>query len=168
MPIYEFYCPKCDTIFSFLSRSSANNSRIPSCPSCHTDSLEKLVSLFSTVTGKSGTDENSSANADFPIDEGKMMSAMESLASEAGKINEDDPRDAARLMRKLSNMTGLRYQDKIEDAISRMESGEDPEAIEKEMGDSMENDEMPFVLDGKKNKAGLKSIPRRDDRLYEM
>jgi putative FmdB family regulatory protein len=168
MPIYEFYCSDCNTIYSFLSRSSESGKKIPDCPSCLKSTLKKQVSLFAAVTGKSGNEESEGSGSDFPVDEGKMMSAMESLASEAGSMNEDDPRAAARLMRKLSDMTGLRYQDKIEDAITRMESGEDPESIEQQMGDSMDGDEMPFVLDSKKTKAARKSVPRRDEKLYDM
>ena len=43
----------------------------------------------------------------LPIDEGAMEKAMQMISSEAGRINEDDPRQAANLMRKLSEMTGI-------------------------------------------------------------
>jgi putative FmdB family regulatory protein len=165
MPIYEFFCPDCNTIYSFLSRSVKTNI-VPLCPFCRKSTLQKQVSLFSAVTGKS--EHVGEDSGELPIDEGRMMGAMEALAGEAEKINEDDPRQAARLMRKLSDMTGLRYQDKIEDAITRMEGGEDPESIEKEMGDAMDGDEMPFILDNKKGKAASKQRPRRDEMLYEM
>lgn len=122
--------------------------------------------MFAAVTGKpEGTGDEMDK---LPIDESKMMGAMETLAGEAEKMNEEDPRQAAKLMRKLSDMTGLRYQDNIEEAIGRMEAGEDPEAIEQSMGDGMEGDEMPFVLDSKKSKAARTPPPRRDEKLYEM
>ena len=31
MPIYEFYCAKCNTIYNFFSRT-ANTDKIPTCP----------------------------------------------------------------------------------------------------------------------------------------
>ncbi len=43
-----------------------------------------------------------------PIDNAKVEKAMSMLAKEAGNINEDDPRKAANLMRKLSDATGLK------------------------------------------------------------
>ncbi|MBD3392933.1 MAG: zinc ribbon domain-containing protein [Chitinivibrionales bacterium] len=164
MPIYEFYCPKCNTIYSFFSRG-VNTEKTPLCPSCKKDTLRRRVSLFA-VTGKA--EEKGDDLDNLPIDESKMMGAMESLAGEAENLNEDDPRQAAKLMRKLSDMTGLRYQDNIEEALSRMEAGEDPEAIEESMGDALEGDEMPFVLDGKKGSVAKKRPPHRDERLYEM
>ena len=165
MPIYEFYCPECNTIYSFFSRTIATE-KVPSCPICKKQSLQKQVSLFSAVTGGK-KEEGGDPLENLPIDETKMMGAMEKLAGEAEGLNEDDPRSAAKLMRKLSDMTGLKYQDTIEEALSRMEAGEDPDAIEQSMGDALEGDEMPFVLDGKKGKAG-KAPPRRDEKLYEM
>jgi hypothetical protein len=69
-----------------------------------------MVSRFA-VTAKSKNSGDDSGMPDLPIDEAKMERAIESLASEAENINEDDPRQAADLMRKLSNMTGLKLGD---------------------------------------------------------
>lgn len=89
---------------------------------------------------------------------------MQALASEAENINEDDPRQAANLMRKLTDMTGLKLGDKMEDALSRMEAGEDPEAIEQQLGDIDESD--LFKLDSAK--SSRQKRPVRDETLYEM
>jgi putative FmdB family regulatory protein len=164
MPIYEFYCPECHTIFSFLSRT-INTEKKPPCPRCHKEILSRKVSLFAALTGASKQKDDE--GGDLPIDESKMESAMTALASEAESISEDDPRAAARLMRKFSNMAGLKYNDSMEEALSRMESGEDPEAIEQEMGELLEGEDEPFVLPGvAKGAKGV--LPRRDDTLYEM
>jgi hypothetical protein len=103
---------------------------------------------------------------DLPIDESRMEKAMESLAAEAENINEDDPRQAANLMRKLTDMTGLKLGDKMEDALARMEAGEDPDAIEKELGDLDESDLFSLSQDGKG--SGKSRAPLRDETLYEM
>jgi hypothetical protein len=96
---------------------------------------------------------------------------MESLAGEAENISEDDPRQAAQLMRKFSKMTGMEFGPGMETALNRLEAGEDPEQIESDMGDVIENEE-PFVLPGKGEKAGKTrarvSPPRRDSKLYDM
>ena len=102
---------------------------------------------------------------DLPIDEARMERAMESLAAEAENINEDDPRQAANLMRKLTDMTGLKLGDKMEDALSRMEAGEDPEAIEQELGDLDEKALFSVASGGKSVK---KAAPTRDETMYEM
>ena len=40
MPIYDYYCGKCDRSVELLIRGST----IPVCPTCGSDQLEKLVS----------------------------------------------------------------------------------------------------------------------------
>lgn len=164
MPIYEFYCEKCDTIFNFFSKT-VNTTKRPKCPKCKTEKLSRQVSLFS-VTGKAKED---SGMEDLPFDEAKMEKAMRMLAGEADKINEDDPRQAADLMRKLSDMTGLQMGQGMDEALKRMESGEDPEQIEAEMGDILEGED-PFILPEKRGK-GLKTkrkTPSRDGTLYDL
>ena len=155
MPIYEFYCKDCNTIFNFFS----------STVSTKTKTLSRQVSLFA-FTGKAK--ENSDLD-DLPIDESKMEQAMNALAGEADKINEDDPKQAAGLMRKLSDMTGLKLGAGMDEALSRMERGEDPEQIEAEMGDLLEGED-PFELPEKKG-GGVKAkrpAPTRDETLYDL
>jgi putative FmdB family regulatory protein len=164
MPIYEFYCEKCNTIFNFFSKT-VNTTKRPKCPKCKTEKLSRQVSLFS-VTGKAKED---SGMEDLPFDEAKMEKAMRMLAGEADKINEADPRQAADLMRKLSDMTGLQMGQGMDEALKRMESGEDPEQIEAEMGDILEGED-PFILPEKRGK-GLKTkrkTPSRDGTLYDL
>jgi putative FmdB family regulatory protein len=163
MPMYEFYCHSCNTIYTFFSKT-VNTEKTPDCPACKTSTLTRQVSRFS-FTGSSRKDqENDSEFPDLPIDESKMERAMQALASEAENINEDDPRQAANLMRKLTDMTGLKLGDKMEDALSRMEAGEDPEAIEQQLGDIDESD--LFKLDSAK--SSRQKRPVRDETLYEM
>jgi putative FmdB family regulatory protein len=173
MPMYEFFCPDCNTIFTFLSRS-VNTEKKPACPKCGRQDLSRMVSRFA-VTGKAkepgtggdvgGQDENPMAG--LGIDEAKMERAMETLASQAEGMDEDNPKQAADLMRKFSALTGLKLGDKMEDALARIEAGEDPEAIEKEMGDLDEND--LFKLGGAGGNKGMKKkAPSRDETLYEM
>lgn len=102
-----------------------------------------------------------------PIDEAKMEKAMSMLAGEADKINEDDPRQAAMLMRKLSDATGLNLGPGMEEALSRMERGEDPEKIEAEMGDLLEGEE-PFMVGPKAKKGFKRQKPLVDEKLYDL
>lgn len=163
MPIYEFYCNACNTIFSFFSKT-VNTTKVPDCPTCKNRKLERQMSVFS-VTGKASEDTDMD---NLPIDESKMEKAMMALAGDAETINEDDPRQAANLMRKLTDMTGLELGDGMQEALARMERGEDPEKIEAEMGDLLEGED-PFVMAGKKGKTGgSKPAPRKDDTLYDL
>lgn len=117
------------------------------------------------LTGRAKGDEQTD---DPPIDESKMEQAMQMLAGEAERIPEDDPRQAAHLMRKLTRMTGLELGDGMEEALQRMESGEDPEQIEAEMGDILENEE-PFQAAAQKaGRAAKRPEPKRDETLYDL
>lgn len=167
MPIYEFYCPDCHVVLNFLSRS-INTTQRPACPHCHRKQLERQVSLFA-ATGQASEDGGMD---DLPIDEHRMESAMEAMATGAEHMNEDDPREAARLMRTFSDMTGMEFGKGMQEALGRMEAGEDPEKVEADMGDVMEGED-PFVLPGQQ--AGTRDAgrrrrgePRRDKTLYEM
>ena len=117
-------------------------------------------------TGKAKEDNGAD---DLPFDEGKMEQAMNMLASEAESINEDNPREAANLVRKLTDMTGLELGKGMNEALSRMENGEDPEKIEAEMGDLLDGEE-PFLMPGTraKMKKRNKIEPLRDDNLYDL
>jgi putative FmdB family regulatory protein len=165
MPIYEFYCRDCHCIYNFFSKT-VNTEKVPVCPKCENGKpLSRQISMFA-VTGRAseaGEDDN------LPFDESKMEKAMAMLEREAGNINEDDPRQAADLMRKLSDMTGMELGDGMNEALRRMENGEDPDQIEAEMGSLLENED-PFILSGGKGKLGrIRDLkPKKDETLYDL
>jgi putative FmdB family regulatory protein len=162
MPIYEFYCTPCNTVFSFFSRG-VDTAKTPACPACRR-LLKRQMSIFAKVSrGK----EEPAGDDMPPIDEAKMEKAMAMLAGEAEKISEDDPRQAAQLMRKLTDATGLSLGSGMEEALSRLEKGEDPDRIEAEMGDLLEGEE-PFLSGGKGTRGNRKPKPRVDETLYDL
>lgn len=161
MPIYEFYCKNCNTIFNFFSRRIKTDKQ-PDCPRCGC-SLQKQMSVFSRV-GRA-REEGDDIMPD--IDEAKMERALGELAHEVDSINEDDPRQMARFMRKFSEKSGMNLGDGMEEALSRLEAGEDPEQLEQEMGDLFD-EENPFAPAMKKIKKGRSAQPFRDETLYEF
>ncbi len=162
MPIYEFYCTDCNTIFNFFSRR-VNTDKIPLCPRCKNIKLKRIVSRFNTLKGREEGDDE----LGLDIDESRLGEAMAYLEREAANIDENNPRDAARLMRKLTEMTGLNLGDKWQEALSRMEAGEDPEAIEEEMGDIFDSED-DIISSMKTRLRKKKSSPQIDDTLYEL
>lgn len=168
MPIYEFYCRHCHRIFSFFSRRIDTTSR-PACPGCKRKSLSREVSPFaSTGRRQEGADGGEGGAGEFPIDEARMESAMEKLSQEAAGLDENDPRQAAKLMRKFTDATGMKLGGGMGEAMRRLESGEDPEAVEAELGDQLEKED-PFVTGGGRKAGGKKqAAPSRDTTLYEM
>ena len=175
MPIYELYCTSCQSDFNFLSNKS-NTDAAPACPKC-----EKTTARKPTTCAMSKNRPEPKASEGAPgaggdmmdpfanMDESQLESAMESLASEADGIDENDPRQAANVMRKLFDATGMPLGGGMQEALKRMESGEDPEKIEEDMGDLLEAD--PFAGESAK-KSTERRIPRRpathDPHLYEM
>ena len=162
MPIYEFYCEDCNTIYHFFSKT-INTEKIPACPKCNRKALTRQMSSFA-ITGKASEKNDTD---DMPFDEGKMEKAMQMLAREADSMNEDDPRKAAELMRKLSEISGMQLGDGMNEALSRIERGENPEEIEAQMGDLLDAED-PFLAAKKGRPSGKIRPPSTDSTLYDL
>ena len=123
------------------------------------------MSLFAVA----GENPDEGLEADLAPDARRMEEVITSLADEAGGIDEDDPRQAARLMRKFSGMTGMEFGDGMQEALGRMEAGEDPEQIEAEMSEQIDSEE-PLLAPGRAGRAVSRRQrpPARDDRLYDL
>ncbi len=162
MPIYEFYCDKCNVIYNFFS-ARINTQKRPMCPKCGGGPLDRLVSKFSVLRG---TKEE--RDVDMPdLDESKLEKAMSLLEREAEGFDTDDPRQSADLMRKLCDMTGLQLGSGMEEALRRLEAGDDPDQVEAEMGDVLNGDEL-FSASGKARERLKRRAPARDETLYDL
>lgn len=164
MPIYEFLCPDCNTVFNFFSRR-INTDKQPDCPKCGRKKIQRQMSTFATI-GKAKDDVSDDPMAG--IDESRMEKAFEGLLREAENINEEDPRQMASLMRKFSDKTGISLGDSMEEALSRLEAGEDPESVEQDMGDLLDTGDGFNLEDMKKKVLSGPRPPARDDKLYEL
>jgi len=163
VPVYEFYCSDCHRIFRFLSRS-VNTEKRPDCPKCGRHEIERQVSVFAISKGRKEADE------DLPpdMDEAKLESAMESLAADAEGLDENDPKQAAHMMNRLFEATGLPMKDEMREAIRRLEAGEDPDKLEQEMGDLFGDMDDPFSKEGVKRLGRRLLPPSHDETLYEL
>lgn len=140
MPIYEFACPKCRKIFSFLSKR-VNPSHSPSCPKCGSKKLTKEISRFAMVRGvaepaapSAGEEGGGPPMPDF--DDARVQRVMGELERDIGHLDENNPRHMAHMMRKMKDVLPAGMMPKEMDvAIRRLEQGEDPEKIEEDMGD---------------------------------
>jgi putative FmdB family regulatory protein len=168
MPIYEFYCQRCHRVFSFLSRR-IETSRSPDCPRCGARGLSRRASSFAISKGRK--EEMAGGPEDMPeVDEGKLMKLVEELGPEAEKLDEENPRQAASMMRRLMTAAGLPVGGGMEEALRRMEAGEDPEKVEQDLGDALDGD--PFAPSAPRG-SGLARLrrllpPSVDTHLYEM
>ncbi len=161
MPIYEFFCEPCNTIFNFFSRR-VNTAARPGCPRCGRE-LARQLSLFST-TGKA----KGPASDMLPrLDQAKMEQAFRAVAREAENLNEDDPRQIAQMMRKFSEKTGMPLGSGMEEALARVEAGVDPDEVKQEMGGLLSADTM-FSVGAKAGKKAAVIKPFKDETLYEL
>lgn len=167
MPIYEFYCAKCHTVFSFLSRKVQPTQR-PSCPRCATPQLERRPSAFAISSGRS----EEGAEDRPQVDEARLERAMASMAGELEGVDEDDPKAAARVMRKLYDAAGIPVGGGLAEALRRLEAGEDPESIESDLGDALDQDPLEGAPEGAAGRiAAMRrrfTPPTVDTELHEM
>jgi putative FmdB family regulatory protein len=170
MPIYEFYCRNCHTLFNFFS-PKIDTEVAPSCPKCDLERLERRPARFAALTrgdrGESGAGEEEL----FPeFDEASLDRAMESLSDEfAGLENEEDPRQMAEFFRKFGDATGMKLGPRMEEMLGRLEAGEDPDQLEEEMGADLGDDDSALSewFQVKKKAQSLKARrPKQDDNLY--
>lgn len=171
MPIYEFYCKPCHTVYSFYARTTAAVSA-PKCPRCGAKKLEKQISRFAISKGLS---EPTSSGSDplENLDEAQMERLMGEMAQTFGEDGEggnEDPRQMAGMMKKLFDVTGMKPTGAMLEAMRRMEAGEDPDKIDEEMGDQLDAED-PFAGEGQGIKGRLRRMlegPNVDPNLYDF
>ena len=122
MPIYEYRCADCRRKVSVFFRSF-NAVTDPVCPRCGGTQLTRLMSRVAVHRGSGGGDDDDFGGDDF----GGMLD----------DVDENDPRSLARAMRRMSDETGEPIEPEMEEALGRLESGEDPESVMAEMDEQM-------------------------------
>ena len=139
MPIYEFACPKCRKIFSFLSKRM-NPDRLPVCPKCGNKKMSKQVSRFATTRGLKEPAARTEAEDGGPplpdMDDPRVERAMMEMERDLEHLDENNPKHMAHMMRKMKDlMPPGSVPKELDVAIKRLEAGEDPEKIEEDMGE---------------------------------
>lgn len=140
MPIYEFACPKCRVLFNFLSKR-VQPDRLPVCPKCGNKKMVKQVSAFAMTRGlkEPAAASNTEGGDEGPMpdfDDPRMMRAMQEMERDMAHLDENNPKHMAHMMRKMKDILPAGTMPKeLDIAIKRLESGEDPEKIEEDMGD---------------------------------
>jgi putative FmdB family regulatory protein len=166
MPIYEFACPKCCRIFSFLAKR-LNPDRQPVCPKCGSQKMTKQVSQFAMTKGLPEPAAGGPAAGEPPLpdlDDPRMARAMAEMEREMAHLDENNPKHMARLMRKMKDLMPPGTMPKeMETAIKRLEAGEDPEKIEADMGDVLGN-----LMGGPEGGAGAGGGYTHDSGLYDF
>ena len=183
MPIYEYYCRENHTIYQFYAKTLAQGRTSPKCPDNPKFKLTKMVSAFAISSG-SRKDEASEAN---PVagageaDDPRMEAAMNAMEKEFSSVDENDPKAMARMMRRMSELTGERIDGEMEEVVRKLEEGADPDSLEETLGgdEAGANPDDPYGMGGpdepkpadpKEAKFRFKIrrvAPRRDPKLYD-
>ncbi len=185
MPIYEFYCPDCHTVFSFFS-SRIDTAVRPACPQCGKPDLERKPSRFAALSGaKPGAGGEMEGDADDPLaglDEERMAGVMDSLAAEMEGMDDSaqqDPQQLARFLARFQEATGLEAGPKMEEMMARLKEGADMDELEAEMGGAApesggeygeagggEPDDFSDFFRAKRAAAARRKAPRIDETLH--
>ena len=116
MPIYEFHCTNCNHKFEvYLSYQDYGQSSVV-CPSCKDSEPQRIIKPI-RVTKSS--EERFDALAD--------PATLADL--------DDDPRTLGKVMRQMSQELGEDMGSEFNEVVDRLESGQSPEDIEKEVPD---------------------------------
>lgn len=161
MPIYEFACPKCRRIFSFLSKRLRPDGRPPACPKCGNRKMAKQISSFALTRGAAEPSDDHAALPDMA--DPRMARAMAEMERAMEHLDENNPRHMAHLMKRMKDiMPAGSVPKELDTAIKRLEAGEDPEKIEADMGDIF-GDMLGGGEDGPTGPGGY----TRDTGLYD-
>jgi hypothetical protein len=187
VPIYEYYCPDNNRIYQFFAKTIAQGQTVPKCPDNPDYRLVRIMSAFA-ITGKGGTepkkvpDTGPGAPGAEPVgpgagggeaDDPRMEAAFNQLESEMDSVDENDPRSMGRMMRRMSELTGEKLDDQMEEVVRKLEEGADPEALENQMGNAFPEGGPGGDEDGMGGMGGMggygggRGLPTRDPHLYD-
>lgn len=188
MPIYEYYCPDNNRIYQFFAKTLAQGQTTPKCPDNPAFRMERVMSAFA-ITGKAEAKKEAppapadggepaaphdagdmgGPGADGP-DDARMEAAFSQMEREMDGVDENDPRAMGRMMRKMSELTGEKLDDQMEEVVRKLEEGTDPDKLEDQMGDAFpEGEEGEDGMGGGYGGmgGGFRGAPSRDPHLYD-
>src|SRR5919199_1142301 len=116
MPIYEYRCGNCRRRVSVFFRSFSSVGDAV-CPRCGSAELTRLVSRVAVHRSSGGGDGEDFGDGDDEF--GGMLDGLD----------ENDPRAMAHALRRMSEESGEPIEPEMEEALGRLEAGEDPEAV---------------------------------------
>jgi putative FmdB family regulatory protein len=116
MPTYQFVCQDCKKRFELFMTYSEYGTRPVACPRCASQNVQRRIGRIRVARSEE--------------------SRMESMADPSALAGlEDDPRALGRMMRDMSREMGEDMGPEFDEVIGRLEAGQSPEEIEKEVPD---------------------------------
>lgn len=116
MPNYPYRCHNCQKRFDiFMSYSEYGNQPV-FCPHCKSDQVQRRIGRIRVAKSEE--------------------SRMENLADPSALAGmEEDPKAMGQMMRRMSNEMGEDLGPEFDEVIDRLEAGQNPDDIEKDLPD---------------------------------
>ena len=123
MPSYDYRCDTCSKRSAIYQTYEEYGGSKVKCPHCGSEDLHRIIGRIRIAKSED--------------------SRLEDLSdpSSWGDIDENDPKSMAKMMRKMGNELGEDMPAEFDEVVDRLESGEDPEQIEKDMPDLGDGDD---------------------------
>jgi putative FmdB family regulatory protein len=116
MPYYDYICQDCRKRFSlFLTYAEYEKAR-PVCPHCQSLNVRRKIGRIRVAKSSLGRLEDMSD-----------PDALDAI--------DEDPRALGRMMRQMSEETGEDMGPEFHEVVNRLETGQSPEQIEKDLPD---------------------------------
>jgi putative FmdB family regulatory protein len=116
MPNYEYRCQNCRRRFDIFMSYQEYGTRSVTCPHCQSDNVRRKIGRVRVAR----SDESRLENLADP-------SSMEGL--------DEDPRALGRMMRQMSSEMGEEMGPEFNEVVSRLERGQAPDEIERDLPD---------------------------------
>ncbi len=120
MPFYDYVCLDCNHRFDVFLTYAEYGARPVACPRCKSRRVRRRLTRLRVAKS----------------DESRVESLMGDLSDPAALAGlEDDPQAMGRLMRKMGRELGEDMPPAFSEVVDRLEKGQSPDEIEKELPD---------------------------------
>jgi len=120
MPFYDYICLNCSKHFDVFMTFSEYGTRRVTCPQCKSQDVRRGIPRVRVAKSEESRLDDLSSDFSDP-------SALAGL--------ENDPRAMGRMMRKMGKEMGEEIPPEFNEVVDRLEKGQSPEEIEKEIPD---------------------------------
>jgi len=117
MPTYDFICNNCNERFDVFLTFAEYGKKTVKCPHCKSKNVRRRMTKVRIAKS----------------DESRMESMADDFSGFEGL--EDDPKAMGRMMRKMGKEMGEELPPEFNEVVDRLEKGQSPEEIEKEIPD---------------------------------
>ncbi len=116
MPVYEYRCQACQSKVGVFQTYAEYGKKQVVCPQCGSPKLKRLIGRVRVAKSEDARLESLSDPSAF-----------------LGDVDENDPKSLARAMKRMGRELGEDLPPEFNEVTERLESGEDPEAIEQSL-----------------------------------